>query len=94
MKDQLLHVLAMAQRSYITVRVVPTAIGAHAGAAGSFVLLNYEKFEPVVYTDGDHNSLFLEDKASVARYTRILKALDQQALSSEESNELIRSLVL
>lgn len=93
MKDQLLHILAMAQRSYITIRVVPTSIGAHAGAAGSFVLLNYEKFEPVVYIDGDHNSLFLEDKASIARYTRILEALDQQALSSEQSNELIYSLL-
>lgn len=94
MKDQLLQILAMAQRPYITVRVVPTAIGAHAGAAGSFVLLNYEKFEPVVYTDGDHNSLFLEDKASVTRYTRILKSLDHQALDPEQSKDLITDLVL
>jgi predicted XRE-type DNA-binding protein len=93
MKDQLLHILAMAQRSYVTVRVVPTSIGAHAGLAGSFVLLNYEKFEPVVYTDGENNSLFLEDKASITTYTRVLKRLDQQALGPEQSNKLISSIL-
>jgi predicted XRE-type DNA-binding protein len=93
MKDQLLHILAMAQRSYVTVRVVPASIGAHAGASGSFVLLNYEKFEPVVYTDSEHNSLFLEDKASLARYTKIVTVLDRQALNPEQSNELIRGLL-
>ncbi len=46
MKDQYLHLLAMAQRPYITTRIVPTAIGAHAGTSGSFVQLGYEKFEP------------------------------------------------
>ncbi|MEU0880111.1 helix-turn-helix transcriptional regulator [Lentzea sp. NPDC005914] len=94
MKDQLLHLLAMAQRSYITLRIVPTAIGAHAGVSGAFTLLEYEKFEPVVYLDSKNSSLFLEDKDTLNTYTTVLKLLDQQALDAEHSKELITSILI
>lgn len=94
MKDQLLHVLAMAQRSYIEVRVVPVAIGAHAGVSGSFMQLEYEKFESVVYLEGENSSLFLEDKASLATYADLLKLIDQQALDAEQSKGLITSILI
>ncbi|MGW6930353.1 helix-turn-helix domain-containing protein [Lentzea sp. NPDC054927] len=93
MKAQLLHILAMTVRPYITVRVVPISVGAHAGAAGSFVRLGYEKFEPVVYLEGERTGLFLEDKDSLAYYDDVLKALDGLALDEEQSRELITSIV-
>ncbi|KJK47253.1 hypothetical protein UK23_20885 [Lentzea aerocolonigenes] len=94
MKDQLLHLLGMAQRTYITLRIVPTAIGAHAGVSGAFMLLEYEKFEPVVYLESKNSSLFLEDKAVLDTYTAVLKLLDQQALDAEQSKELITSILM
>lgn len=94
MKDQLLHMLAMTQRSYIEVRIVPTSIGAHAGLAGSFTLLGYEKFEPVVYLESKNSSLFLEDAAILATYDEVLKLLDLQALDAEHSKELITSILI
>jgi predicted XRE-type DNA-binding protein len=93
MTDQLLHILAMAQRTYVTLRIVPTAIGAHAGLGGSFMQLGYEKFEPVVYLEGENSSLFLEDKASLGTYAKVLKLLDRQALDEEHSKELITSIL-
>ena len=93
MQDQLLHVLAMGNRLYITIRVVPTAFGAHAGLSGSFRLLNYEKFEPVVFTETENSGLFVEDKASVTTYDEVLKMLDRQALDEEHSKELITSIL-
>lgn len=94
MKDQYLHLLAMAQRSYITVRVVPTAIGAHAGASGSFLQLSYEKFEPVIFIEGETSGLFLEDTKSLAVYSSLLKLLDAQALNPEDSKELITGILI
>ncbi|SDG11907.1 Helix-turn-helix domain-containing protein [Lentzea fradiae] len=93
MRDQLLHLLAMAQRSYITVRVVPIANGAHAWISGSFMRLEYDKFEPVIYLEGESSSLFLEDKTSLAKYAEVLKLLDRQALDAEQSKELINSIL-
>lgn len=94
MKDQYLHLLGMAQRSYITLRVVPAAIGAHAGSSGSFLRLSYEKFEPVVFLEGETSGLFLEDTRSLAVYSAVLKLLDDQALDPEESKELITSILI
>lgn len=94
MHDQLLHLLAMAQRSYVTVRLVPIAGGAHAGIAGSFMQLEYDKFEPVIYLEGENSSLFLEDKASLKKYAEVLKLLARQALSAEQSKEMINSMLI
>lgn len=93
MKDQYIHLLGMAERSYVTVRVVPTAIGAHAGIYGSFLQLGYEKYDPVIFIESRNSSLFLEDKRSLAIYAKTLKLLDRQALSAEDSKGLITSFL-
>jgi hypothetical protein len=83
----------MAVRPYISIRVVPLSIGTHAGLAGSFTKLGYEKFEPVVYLESHNSNLFLEDKGSITVYDEVLKALAVQALDEEQSKELITSLL-
>ncbi|HEX7302856.1 DUF5753 domain-containing protein [Lentzea sp.] len=93
MREQLLHVLAMGNRLYISVRVVPISFGAHAGLSGSFYYLGYEKYEPVVFTETENTSLFIEDKASLGTYAEVIKLLDRQALDAEESRRLITSIL-
>jgi transcriptional regulator with XRE-family HTH domain len=93
MADQLHDLLRMSVRSYISVRVVPLSIGVHAGLAGSFTKLAYEKYEPVVYLESHNSHLFLEDKGSIAVYDEVLKALAVQALDEEQSRELITGLL-
>ncbi|GHH49418.1 transcriptional regulator [Lentzea cavernae] len=93
MRNQLLHLLCMGNRNYVTMRVVPTAFGAHAGLSGSFRLLNYDKFEPVVFTETENSSLFVEDKASLTTYVDVLRLLDGQALCAGQSRELITSIL-
>lgn len=93
MKAQLLHILTMTIRPYVTVRIVPVDIGAHAGVAGSFMRLKFEKFEPVIFVEGARTGLFLEDKDSVTYYDDVLKALDAVALDEEQSRELITSMM-
>jgi transcriptional regulator with XRE-family HTH domain len=93
MVKQLHDLLRMSVRPYISVRIIPLSIGAHAGLAGSFTKLAYEKFEPVVYLESHNSHLFLEDKGSIAVYDEVLKALAAQALDEEQSRELITSLL-
>ncbi|HEX7308437.1 DUF5753 domain-containing protein, partial [Lentzea sp.] len=93
MRTQLEHILMMLLRRYITLRVVPTAIGAHAGLASNFTLLVYETFEPVVYLENLNTGLFLEDKASLDMYVATLKGLDRDALDPEQSRRLITSML-
>ncbi|GLZ31130.1 hypothetical protein Lesp02_33180 [Lentzea sp. NBRC 105346] len=90
---QLHHLLRMLVRPNIILRVVPAAIGAHAGSTGEFCMLKFEKIEPVVYLDSLNSSLFLEDKASREIYTKVLEALDQVALGQEQSRRLITDII-
>jgi transcriptional regulator with XRE-family HTH domain len=87
------EVMTMTVRPYLTVRIMPVAVGAHAGSAGSFTRLRYEKFEPVIFVEGGRTGLFLEDKASVTYYDAVIERLDQLALDEEESRALITSIV-
>jgi hypothetical protein len=93
MSDQLHHVMTMGNRSYITYRIVPTSAGAHAGQAGSFTLMRFDKLEPVVFIDAENHGVFLDDKDSTKAYTTILRALDRTALDAEQSRELIERIV-
>lgn len=89
MRAQLLHMLTMTMRPYITLRIVPTSIGAHAGVATSFIKLEYEKHPPVIWLEALRTGLFLDDAETMSAYDDLLKLLDVQALSVEESRELI-----
>lgn len=92
MADQVHHLLRMAVRPYHALRVVPPALGAHAATAGSFTLLEFAEFRPVVYLESETSSLFLERPEETAAYQRILGSLADTALGVEESREMIASV--
>ncbi|MEO7195094.1 MAG: helix-turn-helix transcriptional regulator [Pseudonocardiaceae bacterium] len=92
MLEQLDHLLRMSQRPYLTLRVVPAAFGAHAGSAGSFMLMEFADFKPVAYLENETSCLFLEQAEEIAAYRSVLRALARAALSEEESRELIARL--
>ncbi len=92
MSDQLHHLLRMSVRPYLTLRVIPAALGAHAGLSGPFTLMEFAEFRPVVYLDSETSSLFLERREEAAAYQRILGALAHTALDEGQSRELIAAL--
>ncbi|HKR52454.1 MAG TPA: helix-turn-helix transcriptional regulator [Pseudonocardiaceae bacterium] len=92
MSDQLHHLLRMSVRSFITLRVVPVSLGAHAAMAGSFKLMEFAEFRPVTYLESTTSSLFLERPEETAAYRSILGALAETALGEQESRELIATV--
>ncbi|MGH3567164.1 MAG: helix-turn-helix domain-containing protein [Pseudonocardia sp.] len=92
MADQLHHLQRMSRRPYLTLRVVPVALGAHAATAGSFILMEFAEFNPVAYLDSETSSLFLETPLEIEAYQGILAALAETALDEGESRELIATL--
>ena len=92
MSDQLHHLLRMSVRPYLTLRVVPAALGAHAGIAGHFKLMEFAEFKPVAYLDSQTSCLFLEGREEIAAYQHILSMLAETALKEGESRELIATL--
>jgi transcriptional regulator with XRE-family HTH domain len=94
MSEQLHHLLRMSVRPYISLRVVPASIGAHAGVAGSFTFMEFAEIKPVVYLESATSTLFLEEHEEITAYQRIVAALAETALDAEQSRDLIRHLAV
>lgn len=89
MSEQLDHLVRMSTRSCLTLRVVPLALGAHAGMNGTFTLIDFAEFRPVVYLESATSSLFLEKPEEIEAHRRILAELAATALGEEDTRELI-----
>ncbi|MDX8143055.1 helix-turn-helix transcriptional regulator [Lentzea sp. BCCO 10_0061] len=89
LRAQLHHLLEMWVRPYIDIRVVPTAAGAHAGLAGSFSLMEFDRIEKVVFVEAENSSLVIEAPVAVEGYSDVLTSLEKIALDAEESRKRI-----
>ena len=92
LRAQLHHLLQMVVRPYIEIRIVPVEAGAHAGFAGSFELMRFDRFEPVVFIECENSDLIIEGKVAVDGYEDVLKSLDRSALDAEQSRRRIVEL--
>jgi transcriptional regulator with XRE-family HTH domain len=93
MAEQLHHLLRMSVRPYLTIRLVPTAFGPHAGLAGDFDRLKFKKIPAIVYVESEGANVFLEDQVSVDRYDTVLKSLDRTALDEAQTRKLITDII-
>lgn len=89
MRAQLHHLLMMLVRPYIDLRIVPVSVGAHAGLAGSFELMRFDRIEPVVFLEAENSILVVEGKTPIGEYETIIKNLDRNALDVSDSQMLI-----
>jgi hypothetical protein len=94
MSEQLHTLLRLGVRSYIDIRVIPTAYGAHAGTAGACRLMEFTEFKPVAYIEEETAGHFLEEVDEIAAYRRIFAALAKCALDEGQSRDLIASLAV
>lgn len=86
---QLLHLLFMANRPNVRIRIVPAARGAHAGLAGSFTQLTFAKYETLVWVETENSTLLAEAKDAINGYETVVRALEEQSLNEAESTALI-----
>ncbi|QVI20411.1 helix-turn-helix domain-containing protein [Nocardia tengchongensis] len=96
MVDQLQHLADMGSRDNVSVRVVPFAVGTHAGLAlQSFGLLEFPPFAnhlkepPVVYVEGSVGALYLDQEQVITRFQRAITDLQRVALSEDDTRELL-----
>jgi hypothetical protein len=91
MQAQLQHILESAEEPAITVQVLPTSRGAHAGLDGSFSLFEFpDPGDPdVAYVGGPVGTVFIEKFEDVKRFAIRLDHLRAAALDIGESADLI-----
>ncbi|MFD0855540.1 DUF5753 domain-containing protein, partial [Actinomadura adrarensis] len=94
MPRQLHHIADLSeQREDLTVRVIPFSAGVHPGVYGPFTLLEFDGgLGDVLYLEGmdGPSSLVSGDDERIADYRADFETLLEDALTQEESIELLR----
>ncbi|GAB3477916.1 helix-turn-helix domain-containing protein [Nocardiopsis coralliicola] len=88
MREQIGHLLQLAERPNIQIQVVPFSAGAHAGSSIPFVLLGFDGGSiagSVVYIESRGDGFYLEDEEEIARHRLIFSRMQGTALSAEDS---------
>lgn len=87
MQEQLRHLLRMSERPEISIRVLPLALGAHAGLRGPFVLLRFaaENDPDIVYIENRRgDSIFENDTAVTDNHRAVFADLERCAAPAGE----------
>lgn len=93
MSDQAHHLLRLAVRPEISIRVVPEnhdAIGLHG--IGPFTLFDFNEHQPAVYVEHATSTAFLEQPETIATYRGIISELDRCALPRDTSRARIADI--
>jgi transcriptional regulator with XRE-family HTH domain len=91
MKEQLTHLVRVAERPHVTIQVIPTEAGAHLGLAGSFTILTLDDGD-VVHVSGAGIGPTIEDPKRTEGYRLRFDLIRASALSAEESIQSIRRI--
>ncbi|MBA8827035.1 transcriptional regulator with XRE-family HTH domain [Saccharopolyspora lacisalsi] len=87
--EQLRHLSRMAERSNVTLQIMPLSIGAHVGLNGNHVLLEFRRQRAIVHLEHRRSSVFLDEPEETSPFFDALPTLAEAALSSDESVNLI-----
>jgi transcriptional regulator with XRE-family HTH domain len=86
LEAQVKHLRQMADLDHVQIKVLPFAVGAHAGMAGAFRILDFEDPEDpdVVYLEPHVGAIYLEEPAEVEEYRRIFALIGAAALPMQD----------
>ncbi|MGH3624279.1 MAG: helix-turn-helix domain-containing protein [Sciscionella sp.] len=93
MARQLRHLADDAQRSNVTLRVVPLSVGAHVGLQGSFTILEFAEEPDLVFIENHATGLFLEEEADLASYRLALRNILNASLAPNATLDLIAAIL-
>jgi hypothetical protein len=88
MHDQLVRLSAMSERPFISVQVIPSSTGAHAGLAGSFMLASLDGKPDILHIDSVED-LLVDRSALVRKAAVVFDRVRGDALPRTVSRDLI-----
>ncbi|MDA2806277.1 helix-turn-helix domain-containing protein [Nocardiopsis suaedae] len=91
MRDQLDHLVALAQLDNVTIQVLPNAAGAHPAGETPFTILGFAdtRDRDVVYIEYRMGAIYLEAPEEVEMYTTLFDHLTMKAPDRERSIALL-----
>jgi transcriptional regulator with XRE-family HTH domain len=97
MRDQLGHLLQVAEEPFATIQVVPFRAGAHPGLIGSFILLGLQgsgEEEDLLFLEGAGGDYAnKDDEKMIASFAGYFEKVRDKALSPDETETLIKQKI-
>ena len=92
LREQLKHLLAVAERSTITLQVIPYAAGAYGTMNGSFIIVDYPEADtvPGVYLEYPAGGEWVDNAEDVQRFITAFDQATARALSPADTTHLIQ----
>jgi transcriptional regulator with XRE-family HTH domain len=86
-REQLQHLLDLAQTPQVALQVLPLRYGAHAAAGGAFTLLRFADpdLPDVVYVEQLVSALYLDKPEHVERYSDVANRLSVESLTPQDT---------
>jgi hypothetical protein len=93
MREQIQHLIEMAELPNITLQVMPFYSGAHAAVGGSFSILRFTEpdLPDIVYLEQLTSALYLDKSEDVEHYLMVMDRLCVQAKSPSETTRFLSS---
>ncbi|GAA3294590.1 helix-turn-helix domain-containing protein [Streptomyces cinereospinus] len=92
-RGQLEYVADMAERSHVTMQVLPLSVGMHGLDSTALMFLRLPGGVTVAYTENAHRGELIEENASVERLHRAYDAMRDLALSPAESRKFVLAIL-
>jgi transcriptional regulator with XRE-family HTH domain len=95
MRNQLRHLMELAELPHINVQVLPISVGEHPAMVGPFTILKFrEQTDPdVVYLDTPAGGLYLKKDNETTDYTHVFNQLRRLATDPEDTIGFIHEIV-
>ncbi len=95
MRGQLKHLLEAAERSNVTLQVMPFLVGGHAAAGGPFSILRFAEpdLPDVVYLEQLTSALYLDKRETVDHYLAVMERLCLEAAPAAASTKIIHAIL-
>jgi hypothetical protein len=90
MREQLEHLVMLADHPQVTIQIVPLSYGARPGLSGAFGIACFADRPDIVYRETATDGQIVDDPKQVAELTYIYGAIRACALSARQSVELIK----
>ncbi len=92
MAGQLDHLLAMTQRSNVTLQVIPQSVGLHPGLYGACYLLRFNDDWRIAYDETRRSAYYHDAPEAIEDYERVMNHLRHLALNPKRSRALVAQI--
>jgi hypothetical protein len=92
-RGQLRHLLDMAERDNVTIRLISVNSDAHSGLISPFLMIEFELTPPIVHVELSRSGVFLSDESETKPYTDTLARLSSISMDEADSVRAIEAIL-